>query len=69
MSILQDLYSSEINVKVTSFWDGGWKGWLGDDEYNGLSEEVEAYTFAELEIELEKLALRLYPDSEFSRSR
>ena len=35
-NILQALYDSEINCRIESFWDGGWIGWLGDEQ-NGFT--------------------------------
>jgi hypothetical protein len=32
---LQAIYDSEINVRIESFWDGGWRVAVGD-EMNGL---------------------------------
>jgi hypothetical protein len=48
MSILQRPYDSEINVWVTSFWDGGFYVWLGD-EMNGYRAEGRCDTWAEVE--------------------
>jgi hypothetical protein len=36
---LQALYSREINVSISCFWDGGWEIKLGD-EMNGFRAEV-----------------------------
>lgn len=35
MSILQDIYDSEINLRISTFWDGGYDLVLGDDA-NGI---------------------------------
>lgn len=36
---LKALYAEEINVQISSFWDGGWTVKIGD-EMNGFSEEA-----------------------------
>lgn len=36
---IQYLYDEEINVRIASFWDGGWVIELGD-EINGFSHSV-----------------------------
>lgn len=67
MHILQRLYDSEINGGVSTFWDGGFDVWLGDD-MNGRVSETSVRTMAEAERWLFAAALRLYPDSRFARS-
>lgn len=37
--VMQRLYNSEINCGLSSFWDGGWTVWIGD-ELNGRHAEA-----------------------------
>jgi hypothetical protein len=54
VATLRHLYSLEINCGLSSFWDGGWTAWIGD-ELNGYRatadldrvEEVAAWLRAE----------------------
>lgn len=64
MSVMQDLYDSEINVKLMSRWDIGWKVRLGDTEEDALEFMVD--TWQELEDWLVKEAIARYPNSEFA---
>jgi len=63
--ILKDLYDSEINVILESFWDAGWTVKFSifangvDDESNGL--EVN-----EIAGEIILMTLKHFPDSKFS---
>jgi hypothetical protein len=36
--MMQDLYAEEINCGISSFWDGGFTAWIGD-EMNGRKAE------------------------------
>lgn len=64
--ILQELYDSEINCRVESFWDDGWIGWLGD-ELNGFRfAKVRGRTFADCAMELGQQACAVYPASTFA---
>lgn len=36
--VMRDLYASEINCGIESFWDGGFTAWIGDDS-NGIKAE------------------------------
>jgi hypothetical protein len=47
IEILRRLYSYEMNVRIQSFWDGGYEFALGDD-MNGFSDE-ETFEPEELE--------------------
>lgn len=69
MSIMQAPHNSEINAKIESFYDGCWRGTLGD-EMNGWNEPVvEAGSFDECEEALADLAVKVYPNSVFARGR
>lgn len=37
---IRELYRMEINSGVSSFWDGGWTAWIGDDLGNGRYDEA-----------------------------
>lgn len=37
--VLERLYGAEINAGVSSFWDGGFRAWIGD-ESNGIKREM-----------------------------
>lgn len=39
-TVLAALYRNEINCGLSSFWDGGWTVWIGD-EMNGRRAEAE----------------------------
>jgi hypothetical protein len=66
LEILQALYASEINVRIESFWDGGWTAVLGD-EMNGFPwARVRASTLEECLTELANQAVSVYPDSNFA---
>lgn len=40
MSLLQQLYDSEINFSITTFWDGGVTAKLGDEINGYVAEEI-----------------------------
>lgn len=65
LTVMAELYSSEINCSISSFWDGGWTVKLGD-EINGSAAEA---TFDAVGCEagtwLAKQACKHYPDSLF----
>ena len=66
--ILQELYDSEINFKISTFWDAGFDWQLGD-EMNGWKANGIANTFAGAAIALESAALLYFPDSSFTQNR
>lgn len=61
-TVLSLLYSHEINVGLSSFWDGGWSVWIGDD-MNGRRAEADFLhsQFADIPAWLADNAERLYP--------
>ncbi len=65
MSIMQDLYDSEINCSISTFWDGGFDVKIGDD-MNGFQEEATVQRYFEAEAWLKDTAIRLMPDSQFA---
>jgi hypothetical protein len=68
MSILQELYDSEINFAVSTFWDGGFDVQLGD-YMNGYLAEVCVDRWEQVEPWLEQAALEHCPNSTFARNR
>lgn len=65
-SIFQDLYDSEINFSVSTFWDGGFDVKLGDT-VNGFKAEFMVERFHEIEPWLCLKAIEHFPDSDFAR--
>ena len=65
MSVLQDLYDSEINVSLESFWDSGWHVRLGD-EANGFLEEENFDIWGQVEPWLIEVAIKHFPQSQFA---
>lgn len=64
--VLDDLYASEINFEITTFWDGGWDVRLGDD-MNGIKATTNVNTFVEAAEWLMDAAIEAYPLSEFAK--
>lgn len=65
MNILQDLYDSEINFRIKTFWDAGFDVRLGDTT-NRFIAETNCYTLDEAIEFLKAEAIKHYPNSEFS---
>jgi hypothetical protein len=64
--VLEDLYKSEINFDLSTFWDRGYIVRLGDPA-NGFKESSEALnTLDEVARELIGMTRKHYPDSEFA---
>ncbi len=64
--VLQDLYDSEINCSMSSFWDGGYEFKLGDHT-NGYSATETFHIFAEGVDWLVSQAIIRYPESDFAK--
>lgn len=77
--MLQDLYNSEINIKIAWFWDGGIEVHMGNGIYDVYDSETETRTnhgsweaaghvktMEEAEEWLKQKAIELYPNSEFA---
>lgn len=62
---MQQLYESEINVWITSFWDDGFYVRLGD-EMNGFRTEGHCMTWEAVERWLDEQARIHYPNSVFA---
>lgn len=65
LCVFDDLYESEINMTIASFWDGGFDVKLGD-RMNGFKEATSVDSMAEAAEWLKDAAIRHYPDSLFA---
>jgi hypothetical protein len=65
--ILQDLYDSEINFSIDTFWDAGFEVKLGDVT-NGFKAETTVYTITEAVEWLRATAVETYPESVFAQT-
>lgn len=63
--LLNKLYNSEINVSISSFYDGGFTCKIGD-EMNGFKAETTSTDLDEIETWLKDKAIELYPNSKFA---
>ena len=68
LDIMQQLYESEINCMISSFFDGGFMWKLGDG-VNGYIAEGVTESFGDAADELAEAARRHYPNSEFAKKR
>src|SRR4051812_33545212 len=66
MSVMQDLYDSEINVETESFFDSGWVVRIGDKK-NGFVAETIRESWVDVEAWLTTQAIERFPNSEFAR--
>lgn len=67
-NIFQELHDSEINGRISSFYDGLWRAELGD-EMNGFTGHCDADTYDGAEAALAAMAVQQYPNSEFAKRR
>lgn len=60
--VLSALYAHEVNCGLSSFWDGGWSVWIGDD-MNGLHAKTtfDTMDFSKIAAWLVDTAEDLYP--------
>jgi hypothetical protein len=65
-TILQELYDSEINVNISTFWDNGWDVKLGDN-LNGFAAQNNFRNIDEVADWLVKAAIDAYPESAFAK--
>lgn len=68
LDIMQQLYESEINCSISSFWDGGFTWKLGDPT-NGYQAGGIAESYGDAAEALAAAARRHYPDSDFAKKR
>lgn len=67
MVVVQELYDSEINSRVSCFWDAGWTVALGDEMNGFVSEEnFENWQLHNAGRWLAEQAIHHYPDSRFA---
>ncbi len=66
MSVFQDLYHSEINFRVDTFWDAGFDIELGD-AMNGIKAQANVARWGQVEPWLIAAAIEHFPDSLFAR--
>lgn len=64
-NVMQELYDSEINAAVSSFWDGGFDAKLGDD-MNGFKADACLENWDDVETWLAETAVEHYPQSQFA---
>lgn len=64
---LQELYDSEINFQVSTFWDGGFDWHLGD-EANGILDSGNSPTFLDAVEDLKHSAIKNFPESTFAKN-
>jgi hypothetical protein len=67
MSVLQELYDSEINFEIATDWNAGFRVRLGHAFSGDFRTDEWAATFEEAEDKLRKATLKHYPDSKFSK--
>jgi hypothetical protein len=67
MSVLQELYDSEINFEIATDCDAGFRVRLGHAFSGEFKTDEWAATFDEAVEKLQKAAVRFYPDSNFSK--
>jgi len=66
LGVFLDLYDSEINFTISTFWDSGYKAKLGD-EMNGFKDESDCLNnIQDVVRELTRMAIQQYPDSTFA---
>jgi hypothetical protein len=63
--VIQNMYESEINCEVSTFWDAGFLVKLGD-YVNGFVAETHVRTAAEAAVWLTTAAKEHFPESAFS---
>ena len=65
-NIFNDIYSSELNFQISTFWDSGYFINLGDEQ-NGFVRKAYADNFEGAVTELIRLVISEYPDSDFAK--
>lgn len=64
-TIIDQLYQSEINFRIETFWDGGFTVKLGD-RLNGFVDETNVENWAQVVDWLKHAAVRHFPKSLFA---
>jgi len=65
--ILSDLYASEINYRISTFWDEGYTALLGDALNGWKAENNGLRSWDEITSWLRAAACQHFPESEFAR--
>lgn len=65
---LQKMYDSEINVRISSFWDGGWYVMVGDDMNGFHRPKWDCCELHEVIPALQELIKEHYPNSKYAWS-
>ena len=67
-SILDDLYDSEINIQISSFWDSGYTVRLVGDGISRFEEESHFLDgLDDVANEIIRMAVKHYPESDFGK--
>lgn len=66
-AVMRALYANEINVAISSFWDGGWDVKLGD-EMNGFKAESNFDNLDDAASWLIDEAKKAFPRSDFAKA-
>ena len=66
LEMMQDLYDSEINFRIDTFWDSGFDVYLGD-KLNGYVANTNVDTWTEAVEYLRVKAIEYWPQSEFAK--
>ena len=64
---LQKIYDSEINIRISWFWDGGIDVWIGDD-LNGYLAQETVTCVADVVPWLQEAIAHFYPNSTYAMS-
>lgn len=67
MSLFDDLYNEGINVKIASFWDGGWTAGIGDDLDGCKLKTAGLANWEQVEWWICEAVAQLYPESAFAK--
>lgn len=65
MSVIQDLYNSEINFAVSTMWDGGFEVQIGD-QVSGFKAKATFWHWGQVEQWLTAEAIKHWPMSDFA---
>ena len=65
LEAIQGIYDSEINISISSFWDGGWNAQIGDD-MNGFKDSAAFDCIEECLDWLIHRVVDIYPNSTYA---
>lgn len=66
LQVMRDLYASEINCGMESFWDGQWTVWIGDF-MNGRKIEEQEVNAEDIAATLDRMAREVCPHSDYAK--